>query len=255
MLLWTVNSVDKRLAASKVTSTERHWLSLAVVFLFLAEQPEWNSPSALCGCLNLCLLRTHKHIRHNDTFTLKVNGYVCYDIPGKVTSVKRQTPNNHPSLFCLSSCLFNFPQRMVFFLKTLESASKRAPCWHPRTQHPAPDLVVHCSCQSASRDTQPRVFMTKGQIQGSPLSVHSKEPVRRKQEVLETETGVSLWLASFIRRAHGCLLINTPGTGASDPETSRVSVGSSPPPRSVCGTKRPLRQPTATTGSHQLQYV
>lgn len=65
--------------------------------------------------------------------------------------------------------------------------------------------------------------------------------------------GVSLWLASFIRRAHGCLLINTPGTGASDPETSRVSVGL--PPRSVCGTKHPLRQPTATTGSHQLQYV
>lgn len=239
--------------STEVTSTERHWLPLAVVFLFLAEQPEWNSPSALCGCLNLCLLRTHKEKKNVDTFTLKVNGYVCYDIPGKVTSVKRQTPNNHPSLLCLSSCLFNFPQRMFFFFEDTWKCKQESPLLTP--PHPTPrarprSLLQLPKCPEGH--TASSVY-----DKGPDSGVTSICPFQRTSE---KETGgsgdgdgVSLWLASFIRRAHGCLLINTPGTGASDPETSRVSVGL--PPRSVCGTKHPLRQPTATTGSHQLQYV
>lgn len=144
-----------------------------------------------------------------------------------------------------------FHKGWVFFLKTPESASKRAPCWHPRTQHLAPDLVVHCSCQSASRDTQPRVFMTKGRFRGSPLSVHAKEPARRKQEVLETEC---LLMAGVIYQASARLSPDKHSWNWCQWSWNQSGLRWFPP-RSVCGTKHPLRQPTATTGSHQLQYV
>lgn len=116
-----------------------------------------------------------------------------------------------------------FHKGCFFFLKTPGSASKRAPCWHPRTPPCSPLQLPKCLEGHAASSVYDK---------GPDSGVTSICPFQRTSE---KETGgsgdgdaVSLWLASFIRRAHGCLLINTPGTGASDPETSRVSVGFPP---------------------------
>lgn len=150
MLLWTVNSVDKRLAASKVTSTERHWLSLAVVFLFLAEQPEWNSPSALCGCLKLCLLRahtntfdatTHSLLRLMDTFVTTFLGR------SQASRGKRQIITRLYSVWAVA--FLTFHKGWFFFFEDTwkckqESALLTPPHPTPRTRPCSPLQLPKC---------------------------------------------------------------------------------------------------------------
>lgn len=157
---------------------------------------------------------------------LKVNGYFVTTFLGRsrASRGKHQIITSVYSVWAVGYLTFH---KGCFFEHLKVRA--RDPFVDPLSHKHTPNPLVHCSYQSASTVSS---VSDKGRVSGSLLSVHSGEPVRRKQEVQETlGDGVSSWLASFIRRAHGCVLINTSGTGASDPDSSPGPVGF---PWSVC---------------------
>lgn len=88
-------------------------------------------------------------------------------------------------------------------------------------------LIIQCSFQSTKhalkqRHTASSVY-GKGPVLGSLLSVRSKELLRKKQEVQQIETVSAHGWRHLSGKAHGCLLINTSETGASDSDNSRGS--------------------------------
>lgn len=129
---------------------------------------------------------TQREKKNVGAFTLKVNGYVFTTFLGRsqASRGKHQIITHVYSVWAVAFLTFH----KGCFLEDTWKCKQESPLLTslhptPHTQPYSPLQLPKCLEGHAASSVY-----DKGPVSGSRLSVHSKEPVRRKQEAQETET-------------------------------------------------------------------